>query len=61
MMMYAVHNTVAGYLYRAPQERRVEPKKINRKVEATSGTSTGKRFNLNAANKASHGHIDIVV
>lgn len=61
MINYVVHNAVAGYLYRAPQERRVEPKRMSRKVEATSGTSTGKRFNLNAANKASHGHIDIVV
>lgn len=60
-MMYAVHNCVAGYLYRAPQERRVETKKSTRKVENTSGISTGRRFNFNAANKSSNGHIDIVV
>lgn len=57
-MMYAVHNSVAGYLYKVPQKRNYESKKMDKKVEATSETSTGKRFNSNAANKTNHSHID---
>lgn len=63
MMNITLFNCAGTYLYPVPPttQRKVEPHKTERKVEATSSTRSGRRFNPNAGALASHSHIDILI
>lgn len=61
MMNITLYDCAATYLYSAPMQRKVEPKKTERKVEAVLPAHSGKRFNPNAGTLANHSHIDILI
>lgn len=44
MMNVTLFGCAGTYLYHTPTEKKVEPKKTERKVEAVSPPSSGKRF-----------------
>ncbi len=46
------YTCAATYLNKVPSVNEINPPKKERKVEATSAVSTGKRFNQNAETKA---------
>jgi len=62
MINSVLMNCAGTYLYHPILcTQKTDVQKKERKVEATSSSYHGRRFNSNAGNKACHNHIDILI